>query len=69
MTRKHFNAIAATMLRARPIEPEYDETLNDYLFSRRQWEQDCRMLGHTLGNFNNAFDHNRFLEACGYNSK
>lgn len=57
MTRKHFEAIATSLLNTRPRK-EWTDKYQQWLFT-------CNDVAISLVPFNPQFDTDRFLDACG----
>ena len=56
MSKKHFDAIAQTFANTRPTE------LGE---KRAQWTKTVEAIAYTLATFNDRFDSDRFIKACG----
>lgn len=68
MTRKHFNAIAASLARTRPdptVVASTPEAVARYMGRYFQWLEDCEHIADACQMENVRFDRARFLEACG----
>lgn len=59
MTSKHFAAIAQAMLASKPNELSTRVELN-------VWTRACRNVANACAHFNDNFDREKFLKACGY---
>lgn len=58
MSKKHFEAIAFNLYSAQPLPHETD--------AFEQWKLDCEAIADACERFNNHFDRDRFLMACGF---
>jgi len=63
MTKKHFEALAAALKESET--PDSQESEKAWV-SHNQWKQDCWAVARVCQQFNNNFDRERFLDACGY---
>ena len=67
MSRKHFQAIAASLAAIRPklsdFGPAYE---NEYECQLGQWRADVMAMVGVCRQFNSNFNQSRFLEACNY---
>lgn len=62
MSKKHFNAIAASIAAERK---DRDDGTPNAAASLETIDALARTLAHQFAGFNAAFDRNRFLAACG----
>lgn len=58
VSKKHFNKIAEALLLRKPIMPPDSDKF-------RQWEGDVKAMADVCSCFNNLFDYQYFLQACG----
>jgi hypothetical protein len=61
MSRKHFAALAASLLESRPAPTQCD----DYQARYSVWRQTVENVTDSIGQFNANFDKHRFLQAAG----
>jgi hypothetical protein len=59
MTKKDYIAIAACLKANKPLLKEHQD-------AHRTWRRICEDTANLLSRDNSHFDHNKFLEACGY---
>lgn len=60
MTKKHFTALAAALLRSKP-----DKDSNSYQIELFIWQRTCKEIAAVCRTQNPSFDQDRFYEACG----
>lgn len=61
MIRKHFVALACALHSCRPSVEDRGVNIQYYI----QWKDACQAIALVCRHFNNTFDTNKFLKACG----
>lgn len=63
MTRKHFEALADALAVSRPETPSRTNDTRG-IGAYRQWVNDVYHVADVCARFNDAFDKERFVQAC-----
>lgn len=75
ISRKHFEAIAASLKAVKPIGPWFvDSDISNkaqewYEAHLEQWKADVEAVASELAKLNPRFDYSRFLSACGFKQR